>query len=286
MKWKITLALLVFVTISLAQELPTNPQTGLVSIKDSIDIKNKSIQEIKEMMSKWSYTLIDKENLAKIYSLNNSKQTENIYVSLPLYSVLNQQSGNNKFQTNGTLTYNKVKTSGLNAVAPLVVSGGIKYNFTYTITSKKLIYEFTNLEYSHDGLHFGKFEDSKPPADNLNRSLIIKMGKKEWGAVKEEYFTYLKTLASNLKEYSTSILQETHSPISYESYKKISVGMTYNEVVKLLDDEGKEVSNSSTQLNGKLVSQQTIIWNDLDKTKSITVSFVDGKVVSKAQSNL
>lgn len=162
-----------FCTKLFSQDLPTNPQTGLVSIKDSIDIKSRSIQDIKEMMSKWSYTLIDRENLAKIYSLNNRKQTENIYVSLPLYSVLNQQSGNNRFQTNGTLTYNKVKTSGLNAVAPIVVSGGIKYNFTYTITSKKLIYEFTNLEYGHDGLHFGKFEDSKPPSDNFNRSLTL-----------------------------------------------------------------------------------------------------------------
>lgn len=112
------------------------------------------------------------------------------------------------------------------------------------------------------------------------------MGKKEWTAVKEEYYAYLKVLALNLKEYSTNNLQETHSPISYESYKKITVGMSYNEVVKLLEDEGKEVSNASTQLNGKLVNQQTIIWNDLDKTKTITVSFVDSKVVSKSQSNL
>jgi len=290
MKFKITFLLIIAFQIAFAQDLPVNPETGLVFIKDSIELKNKSLQDVKDVMSKWSYTLIDIENLKKIYKLDNKKQTENIYISLPLYSVLNQEKGNNKFQTNGTLTYNKVKTTGLNAAAPLVVNGGIKFIFIYTITAKKLIYEFTNLEYSHDGLHYGKFEDSKPPADNLNRSLVFKMGKKEWGTVRAEYFDNLKILAANLKEYTTSLLQqqttENQSPINYESYKKITPGMSFEDVVKLLADEGKELSNTSTQVNGKTVTQQTIIWNDLDKTKSITIIFNDGKVASKSQTNL
>jgi hypothetical protein len=76
------------------------------------------------------------------------------------------------------------------------------------------------------------------------------------------------------------------SPINYDSYKKITTGMTYNDVVKLLADDGKELSNSSTQVNGKTVIQQTIIWNDLDKTKNITITFENSKVVSKSQNNL
>ncbi|HMU46530.1 MAG TPA: hypothetical protein PKC72_09190 [Chitinophagaceae bacterium] len=291
MKWKIILAFLTFARISFAQNLPVNAETGLVFIKDSIELKNKSLQEVKDIMAKWSYTLIDIENLKKVYKLDNKKQTENIYISLPLYSVLNQERGNNKFQTNGTLSYNKVKTTGLNAADPLLANGSIKFGFIYTITAKKIIYEFTNLEYSHDGLHFGKFEDSKPPADNLNRSLIFKMGKKEWGTVRAEYFDNLKILAANLKEYITNLLQEdqataSQTPINYESYMKITTGMSYEDVAKLLGDDGKELSNSSSAVNGKTVIQQIITWNDLDKTKSITVTFTEGKVSAKVQTNL
>ena len=53
-----------------------------------------------------------------------------------------------------------------------------------------------------------------------------------------------------------------------------------------LRDDGKELSNSSSQVNGKTVIQQTVIWNDIDKTKSITVTFNDGKVQPKSQTNL
>lgn len=291
MKLKICILAILITHSVFGQELPINPTTGLVFIKDSIEIKNKSLQEVKDVMSKWSYTLIDIENLKKVFKLDNKKQTENIYVSLPLYSVLNQEKGNNRFQTNGTLNYSKSKTTGLNATAPLVVSGGMKFNFIYTITAKKLIFEFTSLEYSHDGVHFGKFEDSKPPADNLNRSLVFKMGKKEWSAVRAEYFEYLKTLNVNLKECTTNLLKENQttenqSLINYESYKKINTDMNYEEVAKLLGDDGKELNNSSSQVNGKTVTQQTIVWQDLDRAKSITVTFNNGKVQSKSQTNL
>lgn len=291
MKFKITFLLITAFHVAFAQDLPVNPQTGLISIKDSIDTKNKSLQEIKEVISKWGGTLMDLDNLKSIYKLNNSKQTETIAINLPVNTILTQDKGNNKFVTNGTLAYSKVKANGLNAFAPTVTSGGIKFGFSYTITEKKLIYEFTNLEYSHDMLHYGKFEETKPPSDNYNKSLFFKMSKKEWDAVKKEYFSNLKTLADNLKEYATNLIQSNpvainQSLINYESYKKITTGMSFEDVVKLLADEGKELSNTSTQVNGKTVTQQTIIWNDLDKTKSITITFTDGKVVSKSQTNL
>ena len=46
------------------------------------------------------------------------------------------------------------------------------------------------------------------------------------------------------------------------------------------------MNNNSTQVNGKTVIQQTIIWDDLDKSKSITVTFSNEAVVSKSQTNL
>jgi hypothetical protein len=282
MKWKMLL-LLVFVGFkTFSQELPINPQTGPVSIKDSFEVKNKSLQEIKEMMKNWGHTLIDIESVKQLYKLNNSKQTEMINITLPIENpVLTQDKGGNKFLTNGTLYYNKTKTNGLNQYAPVIISGSVKFNFSYTITSQKLIYELTSIEYSHDMNHYGKFEDEKPPQDYMNKSLVFKMSKKEYAEVKAEYFQRLKILGDNLKEYATTILKSNQasvkqSPVNYESYKQIKTGMAYDEVVKLLVDEGKELR----------VTQKTIVWNDLDKTKSITVTFTDGKVASKSQINL
>ncbi|MFC0775290.1 hypothetical protein [Terrimonas alba] len=288
MKYSI-LSLLLFIYFeTYSQELPVNSQTGLVSIKDSIAVKNKSLQEIKNVLSKWAYTLIDEANLNVVYKLDNSKQTEKISINLPLWSVLTQDKGGNKYVTNGTLTYSRTKTKGL---VPTATFGAVKFSFSYTVTAKNLIYEFSNLEYSHDMVHYGKFEGEKPPSNNYNSSLLFKMNKKEWVAVKGEYFENLKILATNLKEYAGSLLinnqaSTNQSPINYESYKKITTGMPYDDVVKLLADEGKELSNSSSQVNGKTIILQTIIWYDLDKSKSISVSFTDSKVNSKSQTNL
>lgn len=288
MKYSILLFLLVICGETYSQELPVNPQTGLIFIKDSAETNGKSLQEVKDVLSKWAYTLLDEGNLVKVYKLDNSKQTEKISINLPLWSVLTQDKGGNKFVINGTLTYSKTKTKGL---APTVTFGAVKFDFSYTISANRLIYEFTNLEYSHDMVHYGKFEGDKPPSDNYNNSLLFKMSKKEWAAVKTEYFENLKVLTANLKEYSGNLLMSNQaitnkSPINYESYKKITTGMSYDDVVKLLAVEGKELSNGITQINGKAVTQQTIVWNDLDKTKNITITFTDGKVSSKSQTNL
>lgn len=254
----------------------------------SVEVKNKSLQEVKVLMKNWGRTL-DMENLKKVYKLNNSKQTEMIVIMLPIENPkLTQDRGGNSFLINGTLIYTKTKLNGLNQYG---ISGTVKFNMSYTITSQKLIYELTNIEYTNDMAHYGKFEDEKPPQDNTNRSLIFKMSKKEWTEVRAEYFERLKILSDNLKEYAITVLKNNQasvkqSPINYESYKQIKTGMAYDEVAKLLADEGKELSNSTNQINGKPVTQQTIVWNDLDKTKSITIIFNDGKVASKSQTNL
>ena len=288
MKWKIIITLITFATNVLGQELPTNPQTGLVSISDSIQLKDKSLPEVKDALQKWGNSLMDGDNLKRVFKLNNSNQMEIVTVGLPVGSILTIENGKNKFLINGTLIYSKGKST---AFTSTYTQGGIKFNFSYTITTQKLIYEFSNLEYSPDFAHYGKSEDETPPKDNLNRSLILKMGKKEWRNVREEYFNNLKVLCENLKEYVTNLLLSNlnstiQSPVNYESYKKIKIGMTYDEVINIFGDEGKELTNSSSQVNGITVIRQNIIWYDLDKSKNITISFTDGKVSSKSQSNL
>lgn len=291
MKWKVLITLFFVTNAVIGQGLSVNPASGLVSIIDSVELKSKSLQEVKELMTKWAYTLIDEENLKKIYKLNNSKQTEKVAINLPLWSVLTKDMGGNRFLTSGTLTYSRTKTNGLNAFAPTVTFGGIKFNLVYNVTPQKLIYEFTNLEYSHDMIHYGKFEDDKPPQDNYNKSILLSTSKKEWKNVRMEYFGNLKILADNLKEYTAKLLQgnskpDNLSPINYNSYQAIKLNMTYNEVKAILGGDGKELSNSSSQVNGKTITLLTIVWYDLDRSKSINISFSDGKVNGKSQTNL
>jgi hypothetical protein len=290
MKFRILACFVLIASAAMSQELPTNPQTGLVSIKDSISIKDKSLQEVKEVMLNWGRTLLDPENLKAVYKLDNAKQIERIAVILPV-GVLTRDKGGNQYLTNGSLSYGKTKTSGLNKVAPVMVSGGAKFGFYYTITKDKLVYEFTNLEYSHDMVHYGKYESEKPPQDNYNPAVFFNMSKKVWQSVRVEYFEKVKVLSNNLKVYAANLLasnspEGSQSTVSYEAYKKISTGMSYNEVSKMFGDEGKELNNTSSQVGGKTITQQTIVWQDLDKSKSITVTFVDGKVTSKSQQNL
>lgn len=288
MKCTISLVLIILCKLSFTQELPRNSQTGLFFIKDSMEVNDKSLQDVKNIMNKWAYTLIDEGNLNKVYKLNNSKQTEKVSINLPLWSILSQDKGNNIFLTNGTLTYSKTKTKGL---APSVTFGAVKFSFSYSISANKLLYEFTSLEYSHDMVHYGKFEDEKPPSDNYNKSLLLKMSKKEWNDIKVEYFNNLKILSENLKEFANPFLKVNQlspnkSLINYETYKKLIIGMTYNDVAKLLEDEGKELSNSTSQVNGKSITLQTFIWTTFDKSKSITVTFTDGIISSKSQKDL
>ncbi|WP_276484660.1 hypothetical protein [Paraflavitalea pollutisoli] len=282
-----TLILLSICFVASSQDLPLN-SAGFVYIGDSIKTNGKSLQEVKSIMSKWAHSLLDQAHISRVYNLNNSKQTESVSINLPLGSILTHEQGNNKFVSNGTLVYTKTKKV---AFTPVVTFGAVKFSLSYYLTRSLIVYDFVNLEYSHDMQHYGKFEEEKGPKDAYNNSLLLKMSKKEWSSVKIEYYNYLKILARNLNDYlqvSFSNTNEvaTNAGINYDCYKKIIIGMSYEEVIKILGEEGKETTNGSTKLEGKTVSQQAFIWKALDHSKSISIIFIDGKVSAKSQSNL
>jgi len=189
-----------------SQDLPTNPLTGLVSVIDSVDLKGKTAEHIKEAMTNWGHTLLDIDNLKQVYKLDDSKQTENIYINLPIGTILTQDRGNNTFFTNGSLSYLRTKTSGINAYAPSVGGGGVKFSLIYKVTPTRMIFEITNMEYSHDGVHYGKFENDKAPQNNYGASVFFGTSKKEWSRLRLEYFDKLKILSGYLKQYITPLL--------------------------------------------------------------------------------
>jgi hypothetical protein len=152
--------------------------------------------------------LLDIDNLKQVSKLDDSKQTENVYITLPISTILTQDRGNNMFFTNGSRSYVRTKTNGINAYAPSVGGGGVKFSLIYNVTSTRVIFEITNLEYSHDGVHYGKFESDKAPQNNYGASAFFGTSKKEWTRLRLDYFDKLKVLVSNLKEYATPLLSQ------------------------------------------------------------------------------
>jgi hypothetical protein len=202
----LTLCIVLFCAQVFCQDLPINPSTGLVSIIDSIDLKGKSVEQVKEAITNWGHTLLDIDNLKQVYKLDDSKQTENIYINLPIGTILTQDRGKNTFYTNGALSYTKTKTNGINAYAPSASFGGVKFSLIYRVTPSRVIFEFTGLEYSHDGVHYGRFESDKAPQNGYGASVFFGTSKKEWNHLKLEYFGNLKVLAEYLKQYISPLL--------------------------------------------------------------------------------
>ena len=71
--------------------------------------------------------------------------------------------------------------------------------------------------------------------------------------------------------------------LTYENYLKIRTGMTYNQVVDVLDDHQGEL-NTSTSYEGYTMS--IYVWQNSSGSKCIVVSFNNGEVSGKSQYGL
>lgn len=275
------------------QDLPVNRSTRLVSITDTIQLNSISVKDFKAILGKWQNYLNQKANLENIFSLKSKDES----VSLSFGGFLFHSSAEtqkNIYTNSGSLTYFGYKRDPVfkEAASRNATNGKVTFTFTYSIKDGEFIYEFTNFEYGGYGTS-GKFEDDKPVKPFA--SGVLAQNKKRWAAIKIEYFDRFKTISAHLKNYvieyltsmkADSISTSSKSLINYESYKQITPGMTLDEVRKILGDDGKEVSSSTTQVNNKSVLLQTIIWGEKSQSKSILISFTDNKVSSKSQTNL
>lgn len=79
------------------------------------------------------------------------------------------------------------------------------------------------------------------------------------------------------------ILVGCGSSVSMSNYEQIQNGMTEVEVESILG-EGQEQSSSNVSVPGMSASGKTMMWQD--GSKMITVMFMNGEVVSKAQVGL
>lgn len=75
---------------------------------------------------------------------------------------------------------------------------------------------------------------------------------------------------------------EGKAKLTYENYCKISNGMSYSAVVKLLGSEGE----LSTSAGSDGYTLEYYIWSNSSSTKIISIGFENGRVIAKSQVGL
>ena len=290
----IILILTLLTVISLkGQDLPVNTLTRLVSITDTIPLNNISVKEFKAILGKWQNYLNQKANLEKVFLLKSKDESLSLGFGSSLFNS-SAETQKDIYTNSGSLSYFGYKRDPVfkEATSLNATNGKVTFNFIYSIKDGKFLYEFTNLEYGGYGTS-GKFEDDKPIKPFSVG--VLAQNKKRWAAIKSEYFERFRILSEHLKNYiseymvsikADSISASVKSSINYESYEKITPGMTLDEVRKILGNGGKELSSTTSLVNDKSILMQTIVWRDQGQVKSILISFTDNKVSSKSQTNL
>lgn len=98
-------------------------------------------------------------------------------------------------------------------------------------------------------------------------------------ANKKSYLSFLSGHSKNNKNNDTSVKRVTKK-YNLNNFNKVSMGMTYNDVVKILGNY-----TSKTSSNGENSSDVNYTWQNVDSS-NISVMFENGKVINKSQASL
>ena len=167
-------------TLTICQPLLTNKTTGLVSIRDSIQVSDKvNANEMQQIIRQWQKFVNDDAQLQKIFNYNTGEESAYFHCS-PGY-----RRGEDKYTDKGNLVYsggNKVLGQHVNDIS----NGKVDFSFNYEIRGKYVVFEFTDLVFTwrHDEQVRGRFEDSKtskPFAIGVTAN-----NKKNWEKIKKE----------------------------------------------------------------------------------------------------
>src|SRR5688572_24768833 len=196
MKFKVLLIFgLIPSTSTICQTLPTNQATGLVSIRDSIQVSDKvNANEMQQIIRQWQKFVNDDAQLQKVFHYNTGEESAYFHCS-PGY-----RRRNDKFTDNGNLIYSGGKKV-LGQHVTDISNGKVDFSFNYEIRDRYVVFEFTDLVFTwrHDEQVRGRFEDaktSKPFAIGITAN-----NKKSWERIKMEYIERFSVLMKNLKEY-------------------------------------------------------------------------------------
>lgn len=82
-------------------------------------------------------------------------------------------------------------------------------------------------------------------------------------------------------DFSTKVA-EANAPCTYDEYLQIETGMSYDEVVAIIGTDGEEMSSASVGGSTAKVYQ----WDGDKKYSNVVIEFLNGAVISKAQTGL
>lgn len=173
-------------------DFPVNPNTGLISISNVINVKGKNRAELKAMANSY-------------FSSKNSEAilTENESNSRKKMKEVPKFSGGQVMTSDSLLVFKLIMKIYLE---PKLLSMDIspsnddyvRFNMNYYIKDEKIKYELTNFEHTKFGAGFdaggGLFENENPSWKELS-------GKKRWRMYKEAGINRAKLLAADIEKY-------------------------------------------------------------------------------------
>ncbi len=84
---------------------------------------------------------------------------------------------------------------------------------------------------------------------------------------------------------NTNMVKKEEEKITLEKFNKIETGMTYEQVVEIIGEEGTVLSESNV-LNDEKYHTIMYSWKAKNQIANANVTFQGGKVISKAQMGL
>ncbi len=269
---------------ALAQQDEIRSQPGPLTIEDTIALQGQQLPHLAPVFQHWINAVSLRDSAKSIITAAGKKIFGDIALQL---EPLKPNADSTQYQAHGIMTYTKGTAKGFNSLNTSPSFGGIRFLLLINSDGQALSYQFSNIAFSRNMVHFTPLEQEEAP--EAGKSTVFSNQQKNWEQIRAVYTGFLQALNAHIKPFahkSFSALQEEHSLITYDTYKKIIIGMSYADVTALLQDEGRELSNSQQKVNGKTLSLQSVIWKSPKGDKHITVQFENGKVSGKSQSDL
>lgn len=136
-----------------------------------------------------------------------------------------------------------------------------------------------------DGTKFcsqcGNKLESSEQSQNSQTKNIKSKNKKIWGVVIPciSVIIALVVIAQSCQSWNKTMYADDHKYITVENYNKIEQDMDYDEVKKILGEDGKLLSSST------VAGVKVDIYNWYGADISVSVTFEDGKEFTKTMVN-
>ena len=176
-------------------DLPTNRETGLVSILDSVKVgAGYPIFWVKSMVDDWAnYTTYHNNRVRNIFGYApNEKEAD-----FGFGSIYEDEIRPGKYFKPGQLNYTK-KIHGRKDPTDKT-NGSVSFHLNFMVRGNYIVIEFTRFNFMSPKNELAKFEDPKMLSNDGVHFLTN--AQKPWPRIKKEYYARLQVIFGSMKEY-------------------------------------------------------------------------------------